>query len=141
MQYSETTVIFKAADGRRWLRGLPAPTDEDLVNAAVALGAVAWTTLGTATGEANMILTDVDYAADGTIVKRSPRTVVPHRITYGPMHDPDCPPCVADAEYQRFVDSQRNRHRPGTKARAKRDAEDAAVRWATNPRSETYWSS
>lgn len=65
----ETTVVFKAADGRRFLRGLKDATDANLVNTAVALGAVAWTTLGTVEGGPDVVLNDIDYAPDGAKVR------------------------------------------------------------------------
>ena len=71
-----TVVVFRTADGMRYLRGLPGiPTDTDLVNAAIALGAVSWQTLGTVEGPAETKVTDVDYAADGTKVRSVTRTL------------------------------------------------------------------
>lgn len=67
----QLVVLFKSATpGTQWLRGLPIDsTDTDYVNAAVALGAVCWSTLGTVELPIGGKVTDCDYV-DGIIVRR-----------------------------------------------------------------------
>lgn len=62
-----------------------------------------------------------------------------HKSTYGMIHDADCPGCVARDES--WTAGHKNPHRPGTKAHAKWERMNSQVRWATDMRSETYWSS
>lgn len=71
----ETSIIFTAADGRKFLRGMAGdPTDTELVNKAVELGAVSWRTLGTVEVQPGLKLVDVDYDPFGEKVKRVVRT-------------------------------------------------------------------
>jgi hypothetical protein len=59
-------------------------------------------------------------------------------FAYGTTHDSDCPACVAQDATRRERHG-RNPHRPGTKAAARWERDEAAARWACDPRSETYW--
>lgn len=72
----ETSVIFRFADGRKALRGLPGEaTDTDLVNKAVELGAVSWMVLGTVEGRPDTIVCEVDYDPSGARTATVKRTM------------------------------------------------------------------
>jgi hypothetical protein len=63
-----------------------------------------------------------------------------HKVTNGPVHDWDCPPCVArshEAEDQRAAVT--NPHRAGTKVHARFERERYQGLRACDPRTETYW--
>lgn len=69
-------------------------------------------------------------------------TTSPHVISRGgPMHDWDCPACVAeDARRRAARAAMVNPHRPGTKVHAKFERERYQGLNAVDPRTETYWS-
>lgn len=58
---------------------------------------------------------------------------------YGP-HAWTCPACIADHAERLARFAETNPHRVGTKAHAKREREDQQVAFATDMRSEAYWS-
>ncbi len=75
-EFTETTVVFKAADGSRFLRGLRGtPTDEQVAEMASALGAVDHYTLGVLTGPAGTKVTEIDYAPDGSRLRSVTRLI------------------------------------------------------------------
>jgi hypothetical protein len=64
-----------------------------------------------------------------------------HKISYGPVHDWDCPPCVeAYHKAEDYRASIQNPHRPGTKVHERFEKERYQGLRACDPRSELYWT-